>query len=361
MCASSADASSCAQLRGPAEPVGSAMQVFGTTAHPPPSFVEYQRLQLFDYSQASRLRIVQPGLLGAYAGAFSPYAPPPGAESLFGFPPFFRFDPRSRFVQEEPKPQHSYIGLIAMAILSSAEKKMVLSDIYQYILDNYPYFRNRGPGWRNSIRHNLSLNDCFVKAGRSANGKGHYWAIHPANVDDFKKGDFRRRKAQRKVRRHMGLSVPDDDDSPTPTPPPTLQQPPVEAQHTPTATIWGEDGTAAGLTHKLSFKRRQFDVESLLAPDPSPLELRSQQQQQQPPKHSSPWPLPPAGCALESIGLQGAWPGQPQSLLAIHQERLSLFRAQQQEQMLQRWCPLQDARSSPSISDTEADKLSAPP
>lgn len=238
---------------------------------------------------------------------------------------------------------------------------MVLSDIYQYILDNYPYFRNRGPGWRNSIRHNLSLNDCFVKAGRSANGKGHYWAIHPANVDDFKKGDFRRRKAQRKVRRHMGLSVPDDDDSPTPTPPPPQPQPPLESQHT--AAIWGEDGTSVGLTHKLSvtFKKRQFDVESLLAPDPLPLELRSQQQQQQPSKPGSPWPLPPAGCPLESMALQGTWPGQPQSLLAIHQERLSLFRAQHQEQMLHRWCPLQDPRSSPSVSETEADKLSAPP
>ena len=120
---------------------------------------------------------------------------------------------------EEPKPQHSYIGLIAMAILSSADKKLVLSDIYQYILDNYAYFRSRGPGWRNSIRHNLSLNDCFIKAGRSANGKGHYWAIHPANVEDFTKGDFRRRKAQRKVRKHMGLAV-DEEDSPTPPPSP---------------------------------------------------------------------------------------------------------------------------------------------
>ena len=120
---------------------------------------------------------------------------------------------------EEPKPQHSYIGLIAMAILSSADKKLVLSDIYQYILDNYAYFRSRGPGWRNSIRHNLSLNDCFIKAGRSANGKGHYWAIHPANIEDFTKGDFRRRKAQRKVRKHMGLAV-DEEDSPTPPPSP---------------------------------------------------------------------------------------------------------------------------------------------
>ncbi|EDW83549.1 uncharacterized protein Dwil_GK13662 [Drosophila willistoni] len=130
------------------------------------------------------------------------------------------------FQPEEPKPQHSYIGLIAMAILSSSEMKLVLSDIYQYILDNYPYFRSRGPGWRNSIRHNLSLNDCFIKSGRSANGKGHYWAIHPANIDDFRKGDFRRRKAQRKVRKHMGLSV-DDATTDSPSPPPLdLSTPP---------------------------------------------------------------------------------------------------------------------------------------
>ena len=102
---------------------------------------------------------------------------------------------------EEPKPQQSYIGLIALAILSNPDEKLVLADIYQYILDNFPYFRHRGPGWRNSIRHNLSLNDCFIKAGRAANGKGHYWAIHTACIEDFKKGDFRRRKAQRKVRR----------------------------------------------------------------------------------------------------------------------------------------------------------------
>jgi len=119
---------------------------------------------------------------------------------------------------DEPKPSQSYIGLISMAILSSKERKLVLSDIYQWILDHYAYFRYRGPGWRNSIRHNLSLNDCFVKAGRSANGKGHYWAIHPANVEDFERGDFRRRRAQRKVRRAMGLSVPDDEDSPGPSP-----------------------------------------------------------------------------------------------------------------------------------------------
>ena len=83
--------------------------------------------------------------------------------------------------KHDDKPTQSYIGLIGKAILSSPQQKLVLSDIYDYIQTNYPYFRNRGPGWRNSIRHNLSLNDCFVKVGRSPNGKGHFWAINPIN------------------------------------------------------------------------------------------------------------------------------------------------------------------------------------
>ena len=99
-----------------------------------------------------------------------------------------------------------------MAILSSPEKKMILSDIYSWILENYHYFKTRPQGWKNSIRHNLSLNACFHKNGRSATGKGHYWSIHPANVRDFERGDFRRRKAQHKVHRAMGIVVPDGSD-----------------------------------------------------------------------------------------------------------------------------------------------------
>ncbi|XP_063711217.1 forkhead box protein L1-like [Symsagittifera roscoffensis] len=154
-----------------------------------------------EHSRLFPLFMTHPGQTSPQFNDFSQSA----ANSMGGF-----LNPYS-LLQEEPKPNHSYIGLIAMAILSSTEKKLVLSDIYQYILDNYPYFRSRGPGWRNSIRHNLSLNDCFIKAGRSANGKGHFWAIHPACQDDFAKGDFRRRHAQRKVRKAMGLAVADDE------------------------------------------------------------------------------------------------------------------------------------------------------
>lgn len=87
-----------------------------------------------------------------------------------------------------------------MGILGCHERKLVLSDIYQYIMDNFPYYNNTERAWRNSIRHNLSLNECFIKAGRAENGKGNYWAIHPACLEDFTKGDYRRRHARRRAR-----------------------------------------------------------------------------------------------------------------------------------------------------------------
>ena len=137
---------------------------------------------------------------------FGVYGVDPYYQALFtyrGFassPPFFPRSFKSFYVDEE-KPNQSYIGLIGQAIMSSQDKKMVLSDIYKWVLTHYPYFRNKGPGWKNSVRHNLSLNDCFVKAGRSPNGKGNYWAINPENYEDFRKGDFRRRRAQRRNRK----------------------------------------------------------------------------------------------------------------------------------------------------------------
>ena len=78
---------------------------------------------------------------------------------------------------------------------------MLLCDIYQYIMDNFRYYNNKEKAWRNSIRHNLSLNECFIKNGRADNGKGNYWSIHPACEEDFAKGDYRRRQARRRARK----------------------------------------------------------------------------------------------------------------------------------------------------------------
>ncbi|XP_035509561.1 forkhead box Q2 [Morone saxatilis] len=102
------------------------------------------------------------------------------------------------------KPNQSYIALISKAILASEQKKLLLCDIYQWIMDHYPYFKSKDKNWRNSVRHNLSLNDCFIKAGRSENGKGHFWAIHPSNYQDFSNGDYHCRRARRRVRRVAG-------------------------------------------------------------------------------------------------------------------------------------------------------------
>lgn len=107
----------------------------------------------------------------------------------------------SRESYGDQKPPYSYISLTAMAIWSSPEKMLPLSDIYRFITDRFPYYRRNTQRWQNSLRHNLSFNDCFIKIPRRPDrpGKGAYWALHPAAFDMFENGSLLRRRKRFKL------------------------------------------------------------------------------------------------------------------------------------------------------------------
>ncbi|KXJ74211.1 hypothetical protein RP20_CCG014143 [Aedes albopictus] len=107
----------------------------------------------------------------------------------------------SRESYGDQKPPYSYISLTAMAIWSSPEKMLPLSDIYKFITDRFPYYRKNTQRWQNSLRHNLSFNDCFIKVPRRPDrpGKGAYWALHPQAFDMFENGSLLRRRKRFKL------------------------------------------------------------------------------------------------------------------------------------------------------------------
>lgn len=70
------------------------------------------------------------------------------------------------------KPPYSFSSLIFMAIEDSPGKKLPVKDIYEWIVNNFPYYRTAPGGWRNSVRHNLSLSKSFCRIQRDKSQVG---------------------------------------------------------------------------------------------------------------------------------------------------------------------------------------------
>ncbi|XP_077579568.1 forkhead box protein N1 isoform X2 [Stigmatopora nigra] len=106
-----------------------------------------------------------------------------------------------------PKPIYSYSILIFMALKNSQNGSLPVSEIYTFMTENFPYFKTAPDGWKNSVRHNLSLSKSFEKLeGKNTNSsrKGCLWALNPARVEKLQEELHRWRcKDPTSIRRSM--------------------------------------------------------------------------------------------------------------------------------------------------------------
>ncbi|KAG8450799.1 hypothetical protein GDO86_003170 [Hymenochirus boettgeri] len=131
--------------------------------------------------------------------------------------PYQRIAPQANMESQQPlypKPLYSYSILIFMALKNSKTGSLPVSEIYNFMTEHFPYFKTAPDGWKNSVRHNLSLNKCFEKVENksgSSSRKGCLWALNPAKIDKMQE-ELQKWKRKDPVTVRKSMAKPDDLD-----------------------------------------------------------------------------------------------------------------------------------------------------
>lgn len=220
--------------------------------------------------------------------------------------------------QRRPKPPFSYIALIAMAIRDSHTGKLTLAEINEYLMKKFPFFRGPYTGWRNSVRHNLSLNECFQKILRDPSrpwGKDNYWTINPNSEYTFADGVFRRRR-KRLARKSY--------------PPPSA----VMTSSSPAALSSPDDTSSSSSSTGGGGLSSDGETSSTSAPSPVPFSIDSILSRKEPERASSwrPYPAPAAPVLYPAVAPPAPYIAYHQQLMQAQAAFMALHHHHQQQQ-----------------------------
>ncbi|KAM4809363.1 forkhead box protein N4 [Rhinophrynus dorsalis] len=188
---------------------GSNMSQYNMAGHLSPSLQSQQPVyqphpqQIYTLSQSSQ----QCSPAGLYSSSYR--TQPQYTQPRLAAHPTQDLHPKSY-----PKPIYSYSCLIAMALKNSKTGSLPVSEIYSFMKEHFPYFKTAPDGWKNSVRHNLSLNKCFEKVENKLSGssrKGCLWALNPAKIDKMEE-EMQKWKRKDLPAIHRSMANPDELD-----------------------------------------------------------------------------------------------------------------------------------------------------
>jgi len=124
-------------------------------------------------------------------------------------------------LSQKIKPSPCSFGcLIFRAIEESQNRALPLESIYRWIEGRFPDFVRSGSQWKNTVRHSLSLDDCFVRLrvgsmvlGRSKQSfiNSSWWTVHPDFRDAYSRTVFAEGATHRCLPRSVSVATSKSD------------------------------------------------------------------------------------------------------------------------------------------------------